>query len=225
MPARSSWLISQRMLPARRRTRKSKADLAAREAELPKLQQAVTDAKNASFAADAELQNARHAVDQASAAMDLVNSQINAQIQLKSQLEQLKAQVQSRADDVRTSIEPVAVADNDIRRQLGQDNRVLYGGISSASILLLAGVLIMMQIHAANQELPLNAMDPADDAVDPFWQDAKAEAKVHPQTKPVEPFPGANEVPVMSGEIVDEDETAGDETAGDEDAVEETSAL
>ena len=210
-------------------TAKTKADLDTREADLPKLSQAAADAQKASFAADTELQNARRAVDQASAAADQASSLINEQISVKAQLDQLRAAVQSRQDDVRMSIEPTRVADSDIKRQMGQDNRILYGSASSATILLIASVLILMTIHASNQEMPLNAMEPTNDKVDPFWQAAAAEATIHPEITAIEPFPGANDVIVEStdSEPLDgnpSDDTATDETVNDEDAVAETSA-
>jgi hypothetical protein len=137
-------------------------------AQVASLTQAAKTAEDAYNVKVSDLERAQAAQKAAYAASAEHDALIVRKTPIEKQQDQLLADLSIKQDAVKNSIAPVMITDADIHRATVVDNRMKCAAVTSIPIFLIFSGLILMTIHAASRELPLNALSPSDDGPEPF---------------------------------------------------------
>jgi pSer/pThr/pTyr-binding forkhead associated (FHA) protein len=127
-----------------------------KQAELQKLTDAETNAKQAYFAKHKEWRDAQSLSDDAKANEDKRNGLILQKGIVERSHTACVAQVEIKQLEVNRAVEPIMPGDNDITINRGEDRRLAYTLISGGLILVIFTGLILWTLHTAAIEAPFS---------------------------------------------------------------------
>ncbi|MGH7176004.1 MAG: hypothetical protein ACREJC_01370, partial [Tepidisphaeraceae bacterium] len=132
--------------------------ITSREQELTRLNDAEASARQAYFARAKDLRDAQITVESARSSTDKLVELQNQKSTIESQLSAQNDQVAFKKKELDRVVEPLAPGDNDVHAFDGKDNRLLVTLVSGGAILVVFGLLILMTLHGAAQEVSLASL-------------------------------------------------------------------
>jgi chromosome segregation ATPase len=139
-----------------------------KQAQIATLTKAAADAEAAYTGKENDRQVAEAAMEKARVAGDQLQSLNEQRMGLENQLQQLLGGLKFKQEAVNTSVQPLLITDADIHQRSDPDKRMMYMVSSSVPIGVLFAGLILLTIHGAARELPLNALSPSGEGPEPF---------------------------------------------------------